>query len=216
MGSRRPRRCCLPSKPSHEGLRRQARVQAAGPARASLPVATIVRIPMTDPPLFMNVGSRGRERPAIRTKAVFSRLTIRRSGRRARSKQRAPCLSAAEETGPMSTPGACAESPQPCPPGRVRGRARSSRCRRGVDFPNPLFARGHYPKIYARAAYIDRRHGVSLDCETVRLHQQRTVSDQSHEWSMRMGCLIIIRYRVGLKPSPSKRLPVRGSRGRAR
>ena len=29
-----------------------------------------------------------------------------------------------------------------------------------------------------------------------------------------MGYPIIIRYRVGLKPSPSKRLPVRGSRGR--
>jgi hypothetical protein len=39
-----------------------------------------------------------------------------------------------------------------------------------------------------------------------------TVSDQSHEWSMRMGCPIIIKYRVGLKPSPSKQLPVRGSR----
>jgi hypothetical protein len=30
---------------------------------------------MTDPPLFMKVGSRGRERPAIQTKTVFSRLT---------------------------------------------------------------------------------------------------------------------------------------------
>jgi hypothetical protein len=30
---------------------------------------------MTNPPLFMNVGSRGRERPAIQTKTVFSRLT---------------------------------------------------------------------------------------------------------------------------------------------
>jgi hypothetical protein len=30
---------------------------------------------MTNPPLFMNVGSRGRERPVVRTKTVFSRLT---------------------------------------------------------------------------------------------------------------------------------------------
>ena len=49
--------------------------QAAGSVYASLPAATIVCTPMTDLPLFMNVGSRGRERPAIQTKTVFSRLT---------------------------------------------------------------------------------------------------------------------------------------------
>jgi hypothetical protein len=31
-----------------------------------------------------------------------------------------------------------------------------------------------------------------------------------------MGYAIITKYRVGLKPTPRKRLPVRGSRGRGR
>ena len=76
---------------------------------------------MTDPPLFMNVGSRGRERPVVRTKTVFSRLTDTAVGP-PREKEAACAMPERRgRTGPMSTPGACAESPRPCPPGRDPG-----------------------------------------------------------------------------------------------
>jgi hypothetical protein len=87
----------------------------------------------------------------------------------------------------------------------------------------PICERGSgrlHPKIYARAAYIDRRHGVPLDCETVRCSCSGTVS---HPIGMKGACLMGYphNYPISSWPQARKRLPVRGShvprrRGRGR